>query len=69
MMSRKAPMVSEAKLVCPKCGSEMNFHGEKLTLASAAEEGYDDSLGGVLQEFHSCPNCGAGASRIDYRGL
>jgi hypothetical protein len=47
----------------------MNFHGEKLTLASPAENGYDESLGGVVQEFHSCPNCGAGASRIDYRGL
>jgi ribosomal protein S27AE len=62
-------MLSEGKMVCPKCGSEMNFHAEKLTLASLEEKGYDDSLNGVVQEFHSCPNCGAGASRIDYRGL
>jgi ribosomal protein S27AE len=69
MISRRVPMVTEGKMACPKCGSEMNFHGEKLTLASPAENGYDESLGGMVQEFHSCPNCGAGASRIDYRGL
>jgi ribosomal protein S27AE len=62
-------MVSEGKMACPKCGSEMNFHGEKLMLSSPEEKGYGGSLGGVLQEFHSCPNCGAGASRTDYRGL
>jgi ribosomal protein S27AE len=62
-------MVSEGKMACPKCGSEMTFHAEKLTLASPEESGYNVPLGGVLQEFHSCPNCGAGASRIGYRGL
>jgi ribosomal protein S27AE len=62
-------MVSEGKMVCPKCGSVMNFHGEKVMLSSPEESGYNRALGGVLQEFHSCPNCGAGTSRIDYRGL
>jgi ribosomal protein S27AE len=62
-------MVSEVKMACPKCGSDMNFHGEKVMLSSPEESGYKHSLGGVLQEFHSCPNCGAGASRIDSRGL
>ena len=62
-------MVSEVKMACPKCGSEMNFHGEKVMLSSPEESGYNHSLGGVLQEFYCCPNCGAGASRIDYRAL
>lgn len=51
-------------MICSKCGSEMNFHAEKLTSSSPQEEGYDPSFGGVLEEFHACPGCGAGASRI-----
>lgn len=51
-------------MICPKCGSEMNFHAEKLTSSSPEAEGYDPSFGGVLEEFHACPGCGAAASRI-----
>lgn len=51
---------------CPKCGATMNEHAEKVADPRTREEGarLDHSLGGVLHEMHSCPACGANASRI-----
>lgn len=47
------------RLRCPKCGAEMNPHAEKLiVVASGAEPGFDDALGGVVEETSSCPRCG-----------
>lgn len=48
------------KVVCPDCGVEMNLHAEKVeyTDAEASGEGFDPDLGGVLEEFHTCPACG-----------
>jgi predicted RNA-binding Zn-ribbon protein involved in translation (DUF1610 family) len=53
------------KLMCPQCGSEMNRHCEKIMYANGAEnEGLvDPVLGGILQEFHTCPKCGSSAAR------
>lgn len=51
-------------MICPKCGSEMNFHAEKLTSSSPEDKGYNAALGGVVEEFHACPACGAAASRV-----
>lgn len=53
-------MKERDKLVCPACGVEMNLHAEKLayTDADAEADGFDPDLGGVLEEFHTCPECG-----------
>jgi predicted RNA-binding Zn-ribbon protein involved in translation (DUF1610 family) len=53
-------MTEREKMVCPDCGVEMNPHAEKLDYAAAdaADEGFDPDLGGVLEEFHACPDCG-----------
>ena len=53
-------------MVCQKCGSKMNEHGEKLMDPRNQEECavIDRALGGVLHEMHSCPACGANASRV-----
>ena len=50
---------------CPKCGSEMNYHAEKLDHLAAATspEDIDPEFGGVVSEMHFCPRCGYSASR------
>jgi ribosomal protein S27AE len=53
-------MTEREKMVCPDCGVEMNQHAEKVayTDTAAEAEGFDPDLGGVLEEFHTCPHCG-----------
>ena len=50
---------------CPECGSEMNHHADKLVVPSdpADQAAIDPVLGGIVEERHACPVCGAGASR------
>jgi predicted RNA-binding Zn-ribbon protein involved in translation (DUF1610 family) len=54
-----------ARMICPRCGEEMNHHGDKLVYASDPQQAgaSDPTMGGFIEEFHSCPQCGAGASR------
>ena len=49
---RSAKTSSSGRLLCPGCGSEMNFHAEKID-AAGAETGLD----GIVAEFHTCPAC------------
>jgi ribosomal protein S27AE len=53
------------KMTCPKCGNEMNEHAQKLVDPTSPQEAViaDLVLGGIVEEFHTCPNCGANASR------
>ena len=39
-------------LVCPRCGTPMNFHAEKVDAAGA-----ESSRDGLVVEFHTCPAC------------
>jgi ribosomal protein S27AE len=50
---------------CPKCGAEMNHHADKLVQPTghADEAAVDPTLGGVVDEVHECPACGAEATR------
>lgn len=44
---------------CPKCGTEMNHHADKLVHSATADEpGFDPSLDGFVEETHACPACG-----------
>jgi len=56
---------AESPMRCPKCGAEMNHHAEKVLQAVdvADRSSVDPALGGVVEELHSCPACGANASR------
>lgn len=56
---------TSGKMICPKCGAEMNHHCDKLVHAADSERTarLDENPGGFMEEFHSCPNCGAAASR------
>jgi ribosomal protein S27AE len=58
-------MPSKQKMICPKCGGEMNHHSEKVDYTDALQdpERIDPVFGGVLEEIHFCPKCGATASR------
>jgi hypothetical protein len=51
----------ESKMICPKCGTVMNHHADKLDYTTALTEldALDPNLGGILKEVHTClnPNC------------
>ena len=53
------------KMICPKCGDEMNHHADKLIdpVKPGDAKQVDPRLGGVLEETHCCPGCGAVESR------
>jgi predicted RNA-binding Zn-ribbon protein involved in translation (DUF1610 family) len=55
-----------ATMICPACGDEMNYHADKLVYPEKETElkFVDAALGGAVAEFHSCPGCGAAASRL-----
>ena len=54
-----------SRMTCPSCGVEMNHHAEKLVhpTGSADEACMNPVLGGIVEEVHTCPACGTGASR------
>lgn len=53
------------KMICPKCGDNMNHHADKLIYSDCEDEDapVDPALGGVIEETHNCPGCGMIASR------
>ena len=55
----------KTKMICPKCGGQMNHHADKLVYTASKQEAenMDPALGGVIDETHCCPGCGAVASR------
>jgi RNA polymerase subunit RPABC4/transcription elongation factor Spt4 len=60
-----AAMTKTDKMICPNCRVEMNHHCDKLVYTTDPQDAgqADLSLGGLLEEFHTCPECGGGASR------
>ncbi len=55
---------SSEKMTCPKCGFEMNHHSDKLVYGPDSQTPrIDEHPEGFLEAFHTCPNCGAVASR------
>jgi len=48
------------KMMCPKCGVEMNHHAMKVDYGTCLDNptAIDPLFGGVLQEAHTCPECG-----------
>ncbi|TMA10816.1 MAG: hypothetical protein E6J89_09550 [Deltaproteobacteria bacterium] len=53
------------KMICPKCGAEMNHHADKLVDPVRPEDlrQVNPALGGIVEETHCCPSCGAVESR------
>lgn len=58
--------MAKNKLICPQCGGEMNHHADKLVYPPKAEDRHQPygDFGGVVEETHACPGCGAVASRL-----
>lgn len=52
-------------LCCPRCGTSMNRHAEKVVHPDNPGDLalMDPALGGVLEETHACPGCGNVESR------
>jgi ssDNA-binding Zn-finger/Zn-ribbon topoisomerase 1 len=63
-------MPEAKKMVCPDCGVEMNYHAEKIDYTAALDDptAIDPDLGGVLEEAHTCPDCGKTALRRASQG-
>ena len=55
----------KTKMICPKCGTEMNHHADKLVYPASAEDAKEINvaLGGLIEETHGCPGCGGVESR------
>ena len=56
-------MPEEKRMVCPDCGVGMNHHADKLVYGGEEEAAAGDGLGGVVEEAHSCPECGKTLTR------
>ena len=49
---------ASGRVICPRCGSEMNRHAEKLDYSvDPSGPFFDATLGAALMEFHTCPGC------------
>jgi predicted RNA-binding Zn-ribbon protein involved in translation (DUF1610 family) len=48
------------KMNCPDCGVEMNHHADKIDYSAALEDdaAVDPTFGGIVEEAHTCPECG-----------
>jgi ribosomal protein S27AE len=58
--------MANSKMICAKCGGEMNHHADKLiysTETSPAGMSANTYFGGIVEETHGCPGCGAVESR------
>jgi ribosomal protein S27AE len=51
------------KLICPDCGVEMNHHAMKVDYSVDDPILIDPAFGGVVEEAHTCPQCGRVALR------
>jgi ribosomal protein S27AE len=60
-----AAVANTDKMICPHCRVEMNHHCDKLVYNTDLQDAgqFDPGLGGIIEEFHTCPKCGGGASR------
>ncbi len=52
-------------MICPDCGVAMNHHADKIdyTAALSEPEAVDPHFGGIVEEAHTCPECGQTALR------
>jgi NMD protein affecting ribosome stability and mRNA decay len=55
--------MTEEKTICPECGTEMNFHAEKLVYSEYSQKA-GAAMGEQMEEMHACPGCGHTESRL-----
>src|SRR5215471_8844696 len=58
-------MAEANPMICPDCGVPMNHHADKIRKETHPDDvsAFDSGLGGVIEEFHTCPQCGKTQSR------
>ncbi len=54
--NEQARVSPSGRLLCPRCGGQMNLHAQKVDRA-ADPAGADEDMDGVVAEFHTCPGC------------
>ena len=50
--------MNNPKLICTECGAEMNHHALKVDYTVDDPALIDPAFGGVVEEAHTCPECG-----------
>ena len=62
---RLLEMAETNPMICPDCGVPMNHHADKVRKETHPDDAsaFDSGLGGVIEEFHTCPQCGKTQSR------
>jgi len=62
---RIVEMAQANPMICPDCGVPMNYHADKVRKETHPDDvsAFDSGLGGVIEEFHTCPQCGKTQSR------
>jgi len=51
-------IAASGRVICPRCGGEMNRHAEKLDYGvDPSGASFDAVFGAALMEFHTCPGC------------
>jgi ribosomal protein S27AE len=56
-------MMKEVKMICPRCGAEMNHHANKVDYAADEASSRDPVFDGIVEEVLTCPQCGYVALR------
>ena len=53
------------KIICNYCGVEMNFHAEKINYSKIndVESDVNNNEDELIDEIHTCPECGKSESR------
>ena len=53
------------KMKCLECEAEMNYHADKLDFTAGLEDpnAIDPDFGGIMEECHTCPECGKTVAR------
>jgi ribosomal protein S27AE len=59
-------MPEREPMMCPVCGVAMNHHADKIDYNAALQDpaAADPDLGGVIEEAHTCPECGQTYTRL-----
>ena len=50
--------MNKPRMICPKCGAEMNHHAMKIDYSLEDSTQIDPAFEGVVEEVHTCTNCG-----------
>ena len=50
--------MSNRRMICPKCGAELNQHATKIDYDVDDPALIDPVFDGAIKEVHTCPKCG-----------